>query len=92
MPYDLNVLVINQEKPIHIPFSSRIDVINEIDDHDGKRYHEIYPFMTQTKGVWYSLIKEDDSYRWYGLVNLRIRHLCTDAFFFHFTTLIIEPR
>src|SRR4051794_38436394 len=60
MPYDLNILVINQEKPVRLPFQSSIDIVNEIDDFDGKRYHTIYPFMTQTDGIWYSLIKDDD--------------------------------
>jgi hypothetical protein len=60
MPFDLNILVVKQSNKTNPPFSSAITILNEIDDSDGKRYHSIFPFMTQTEGIWYSLVKEDD--------------------------------
>ena len=63
MPFDLNILVLEQEKQSSIDFSSSIVVLNEIDnkDHIG-RYHSIWPFMTNTKGIWYQMVTPDPEF------------------------------
>lgn len=60
MSYDFNILVLHQSKPVTIPFNTLITTVNEIENDCGKRYHTIWPFVTQLKGIWYSLIKEND--------------------------------
>lgn len=60
MSFDLNILVVNQEKQSKLSFASSIVLLNEIEDDDGKRYHSIWPFMTNTKGIWYLLISSED--------------------------------
>lgn len=57
MSYDLNILVQNQEEPSVLPFPSLIQMMNEKDDGIA-RYHSIWRYMTQSKGIWYSLVKE----------------------------------
>ncbi|MGG4397451.1 hypothetical protein ABEX25_24430 [Paenibacillus thiaminolyticus] len=79
MPFDFNVLVVNQRKKTIFPFSSSISILNEIDDEDGKRYHTIYPFMTQTSGIWYSLIKEDDGVVYASFCDSDFEHVQDDA-------------
>jgi hypothetical protein len=59
MSYDLEVLVVNQENPVTIPFFSSIEVLDEIDDKMVLRLDETWKFMSKTKGIWYSLIKQD---------------------------------
>ena len=60
MAFELDLLVINQTKPSRIPFKSIIEVINEIDDEGVSRYKGIWKLMSQTKGIWYSLVIEED--------------------------------
>jgi hypothetical protein len=57
MSYDLNILVQNQEEPSVLPFPSLIQMMNEKDDEIA-RYHSIWKYMTQSKGIWYSLVKQ----------------------------------
>ena len=64
MSYDLNVIVMNQKNPVKLPFESKIEVHNEFDNYGAKRYHSIWSYMTQTRGIWYSLLKEKN-----GLFN-----------------------
>ncbi|WP_198342950.1 hypothetical protein [Paenibacillus rubinfantis] len=100
MPYDFNVLVVNQREKTILPFSSSISVLNEIDDEDGKRYHTIYPFMTQTSGIWYSLIKEDDGVVYASFCDSDFEHVQEDTALpywmkdedvkYHLTPLIIK--
>lgn len=59
MSYDLKILVVKQKKLYHTNFKSTITVKNEIED-GFSRYIKIWPFMTKTEGVWYSLVKEDN--------------------------------
>lgn len=75
MPYDFNVLVVNQREKTRLPFTSPISVLNEIDDEGGRRYHTIYPFMTQTSGIWYSLIKEDDGVVYASFCETHFEHV-----------------
>ena len=51
MSFDLNILVVQQNKPCHV--SSCIEIENE--QQMRLRYSDIWTFMGQTKGVWYSL-------------------------------------
>lgn len=60
MAFELEILVINQTKPSRIPFRSFIEVLNEIDDEGVSRYKDIWKLMSQTKGIWYSLVIEED--------------------------------
>lgn len=59
MSYDLEVLVVNQVKPAPLQFLKSIMVLNEIDDKVVGRL-KAWEFMSQTKGVWYSLVKADE--------------------------------
>ncbi|MEA4963963.1 hypothetical protein [Lutispora sp.] len=64
MSYDLNILVQNQEEPSVLPFPSLIQMLNEKNDEIASRYHSIWRYMTQSKGIWYSLVKENN-----GILN-----------------------
>lgn len=59
MSYDLKLLVTKQERLYHTDFQSSIQLKNEIED-EFCRYKEIWPFMTGTDGVWYSMVKESN--------------------------------
>ena len=58
MSYDFNILVLNQKKPSIFPDKASIEVRNEIESPGAGRYHTIWPYMTQAKGIWYSLAIE----------------------------------
>ena len=56
MSYEMKVLVVGQEQPISLPFSSSILLENEfIYDRYFGRYFKICPFFMQTNGILYSL-------------------------------------
>lgn len=57
MSYDLKLLAIKQKIVYHAEFSSKIIVKNEIED-EFYRYASIWPFLTNTEGIWYSLVTE----------------------------------
>lgn len=57
MSYDLNILVLEQDKPVSLPFSSNIGVLNE--SQEELRYHSIWSFMSQSRGSWYCLGHSD---------------------------------
>lgn len=73
MSFDLEVLVVNQESPVQLPFQSQIEVMNEQDNQEVIRLSTTWKFMSQTKGVWYSLVKDDE-----GLKNAFL--LCDSDF------------
>ncbi|HWT76908.1 MAG TPA: hypothetical protein VN258_19580 [Mobilitalea sp.] len=58
MSFEINVISLNQEKPISLPFQSDILLKNELEDEGFGRYHTIWPFMCGSKGVLYSLVVE----------------------------------
>ncbi len=60
MSFELDVLVVNQNSPSPIPFPTLIEVINEVDDEMVLRLEKTWRFMSQTKGIWYSLVKSDN--------------------------------
>lgn len=60
MSYDLNILVLEQEKPIKLPFISPIKLINEFEEK--LRYHDIWQYMKIIKGVWYCIGIYDEEY------------------------------
>ncbi|RUT46077.1 hypothetical protein EJP82_13175 [Paenibacillus anaericanus] len=60
MSFDLEVVIVNQEDPVQIPFKSSIEVMNERDNQDIRRFSTTWKFMSQTKGIWYSLVKDDE--------------------------------
>lgn len=65
MSYEVNILVVNQEYPVKLPFKSSIVLQNEIDNADSiGRYLKIWPFFSAAKGILYSLVQEwfDDYY------------------------------
>lgn len=65
MSYEINILVVNQEHPVKLPFKSTVMLQNEIDNADFiGRYWGIWPFFSATKGVLYSLLQKwlDDDY------------------------------
>ncbi|AQR93125.1 hypothetical protein [Clostridium saccharoperbutylacetonicum] len=68
MSYDLNILSINQERVSKPPFISSIELRNEIDSVDAQRYYSIWPFMSNSKGVWYSLGKDEDG--WFNAMSI----------------------
>lgn len=72
MSYEINVLVVNQECPVNIPFESSIILHNEIDNADSlSRYFEIWPFFSSVKGILYTLVQEwfEDYYSSYPLCD-----------------------
>ena len=73
MSFEIDLLVVNQAKPIPIPFLSSMEVINEVDDETVLRFDSTWKVMSQTKGIWYSVVKEDD-----GVKNAYL--LCTSDF------------
>lgn len=72
MSYEINVLVINQETPVHVSFSTPIILLNEIEQSEFfGRYFKIWPFFSCTKGVLYTLVQEvdDDFYSSFPLCD-----------------------
>lgn len=59
MSYDLKLLVVNQTNLYNVDFESKIIVKNEVEDNFC-RYKNIWPFVMNTEGMWYSLVKEHD--------------------------------
>ena len=59
MSYDLVLLVVGQDKPTKINNMSDIKILDEFSNDLAKRYHSIWPYMTGTNGVWYSLVCND---------------------------------
>lgn len=75
MPFDLEILVLNQDKPCKLPFSTKFDLLNEIDNNESiARYHTIWPYMTQSKGIWYSIINDKDE------ISLGALRVCNSDF------------
>lgn len=68
MSYDLNVLCINQDKAVKLPFASPIELRNENDFPELGRYASIWPFMCGSRGIWYSMGKDDDG--WFNAISL----------------------
>ncbi len=60
MSYDINVLCMNQDNISMLSFASKIELRNEIDLSNLGRYHSVWPFMLESKGVWYSIGKDDE--------------------------------
>lgn len=56
MSYEINVISMNQRKPVHIAHPSEILLQNEIEDFGVNRYSEIWPFFSNTPGILYSLV------------------------------------
>lgn len=53
MSYELNIISVGQEKVTRFREDINIEILNEIEDEP--RYFEIWPYMCQTKGIWYTL-------------------------------------
>lgn len=58
MSYDLNILVLQGEKPVKLPFNSSIGLINETEQ--SLRYYDSWSYMTHTNGIWYCLGHGED--------------------------------
>lgn len=56
MSYEINIIAINQKRPVHIAHSSEILLLNELENLGVSRYAEIWPFFSNTPGVLYSLV------------------------------------
>ncbi len=62
MPYDINVLVLEQEKPIKLEFATPVKLRNEI-DHKGYGRYFMWPYVTQQKGIWYNIVAKRSNVR-----------------------------
>ncbi|MBD5465859.1 MAG: hypothetical protein HDR22_08595 [Lachnospiraceae bacterium] len=58
MSYEINIIAVNQIKPIHMKDLSIIILQNEIEHFGVNRYAEIWPFFSSTQGILYSLVTE----------------------------------
>lgn len=58
MSYEINIIAINQKKPIHIEHKTKALLHNEIEDSEVNRYAEIWPFFSNTNGILYSIVEE----------------------------------
>ena len=58
MSFEINIISINQEIPVHINFNSQIILRNELENNEESRYTQIWPFFSNTKGILYSLVQE----------------------------------
>lgn len=61
MSYEINILVVNQESPVHLPFSCSIELRNEREDDGFGRYFAAWPFFSCIKGILYSLVKDAET-------------------------------
>ncbi|AOT68321.1 hypothetical protein [Geosporobacter ferrireducens] len=68
MSYDLNILCINQDKVAKLPFTSSIELRNENEFPELGRYNSLWPFMCGSKGIWYSIGKDDEG--WFNAMAL----------------------
>lgn len=75
MSYDLKILVLNQSEPCKIPFNAKFELLNEIDHNEYiARYHTIWPYMTQSRGIWYTIVRDKEKL-WHGAL-----HICDSDF------------
>lgn len=58
MSYEINIIAINQKKPIHVECANKVLLHNEIEDSEVNRYAEIWPFFSNTNGILYSIVEE----------------------------------
>lgn len=57
MSYEIHVLVVNQERPVHLPFKSLIQLRNEVEHQGFARYFTYWPFLSCLTGINYTLVK-----------------------------------
>ena len=48
MSFEINIISINQEIPVHINFNSQIILRNELENNEESRYTQIWPFFSNT--------------------------------------------
>ena len=60
MSFDLNIISFGQKRISKFRNNLNIKVLNEIDDYDGARYCDIFPFMCKVDGIWYSAVVDQD--------------------------------
>ena len=58
MSFEINIISINQEIPVHINFNSQIILRNELENNEESRYTQIWPFFFYFQGILYSLVQE----------------------------------
>ena len=58
MSYEINLIAIDQENPIHLNSVNKVLLHNEVENYEINRYAEIWPFFSNTKGILYSLVEE----------------------------------
>ena len=61
MSYEINILVVNQTQPVHLPFEPSFVLVNEIEHEGCGRYFSSWPFYSCMHGVQYSLIEDEES-------------------------------
>lgn len=61
MSYEINILVINQERPVCPPFESSIQLRNEVEHQGFARYFSHWPFFSCIKGIRYTLVRAGTS-------------------------------
>ncbi len=59
MSFDLNILVLNQKRPVTLNYASPIKLRNEIDHEQFGRYCGKWPFVTSQNGIWYNMVAKD---------------------------------
>jgi hypothetical protein len=63
MSYDLEVLVIGQKEQIKSDTDSIVKTISEF-EKKPLRFNDMWSFMTNQEGIWYSLGLEEDDLLW----------------------------
>ena len=58
MSFEINLIAVDQQRPIHLNSGNRVLLHNEIEHDEVNRYAEIWPFFSNTKGILYSLVEE----------------------------------
>ncbi|MCI8714146.1 MAG: hypothetical protein HFH23_18350 [Ruminococcus sp.] len=71
MSYEINIISINQKKPICLKERNGILLHNETENYEVHRYAKIWPFFSNVEGILYSIIKKcgEDSYSAYELCD-----------------------
>ena len=72
MSYEINLIAVNQQRPIHLNSVKRVLLHNEIEHDEVNRYAEIWPFFSNTKGILYSLVEEVNE-EYYDLIELQTK-------------------
>jgi hypothetical protein len=68
MSYEIVIVAIGASNPCHLSYLTNLELKNEIEHPDIGRFQSNWPFMSGTKGLWYSIGVTDDG--WFNPMSI----------------------